>query len=309
MNRLYLTFVQVVESQTLVRAAEALHLTQPTVSRQLQQLETEIGHAMFERISGRLVLTRAGELVYQTAKHLLSTEQKMREDLASLGNPEVGTIYLGAGVTPSIYLLPQALSVYREDHKGVMFHLQTGSSREIVDALLKREIDLGIVTTVPTELHNLVDTTPMYRDDLLLVASPEHPLARRSALTVRDLDGAGFIVMPAASGLRELTEALTRRHAVDVKAIMEADSLESISRLVQCGMGISFLPRSCVQDDLLMQRLVVLHLMDEPPRSRTITLVCRQGRNLTAPAELFASWLPKWFERTFGRRERMTEYE
>lgn len=294
MNRLYQTFVQIVESETIVRAATALHLTQPTVSRQLQQLEAELGQPLFERMAGRLVLTRAGEIVYRTATRLLTSEDKMREELSSLANPEVGVVYIGSGVTPAIYLLPSFLAGYRRVHPGVRLHLQTGSSRSVLGALEQREIDAGFVTTVPDNHDNLA-VRSLYQDDLLLVAAPDHPLALKPATTVADLAHHPFIVMPANSGLRRLTEDLMGRPGLEWTIAMEVDSLESISRLIQVGVGISLVPRSCVQDDLVAGRLHVVHLMDVPPQWRTVSLVTRTEGTLTAAAQRFVDEVPPWF--------------
>lgn len=295
MNRLYRTFVVSVESGTLVKAAATLHVTQPTVTRQLQQLEAEFHQPLFERTGGRLVLTRSGELVYRTAKRLLALDDKLREELLTLANPEVGTVYVGAGVTPAIHLLPEAFALYRSRHPDVTFHLRTGSSSEINALLIQREIDIGIVTTVDADREDLV-AEPLYRDDLLLVAPPNHPLAHHPALTVSELARYPMIVMQAGSSLRSLVEGLLESRSAKLVPALEVDSLEAMSRLVQFGFGISFLPRSCVQDDLALGRLATLHLMDEPPTYRTITMVYRSGGHLPANAERFASELPGLFQ-------------
>lgn len=283
-----------VESGTLVRAAAALHVTQPTVTRQLQQLEAEFHQPLFERTGGRLVLTRSGEVVYRTAKRLLALDDKLREELNSLANPEAGTVYIGAGVTPAIHLLPGAFAMYRNLHPGVTFHLRTGSSSDVDAMLSAREIDIGIVTTVNPERADLV-AKPLYKDDLLLVAPPSHALSTRSAITVSDLQGYPIIVMQAGSGLRRLVEDLLESRGVQLLPALEVDSLEAINRLVQFGFGISFLPRSCVRDDLDAGRLAVIRLMDEPPASRTITMVYRAQGSLPANAERFAEELPRLF--------------
>ncbi|MCL6453392.1 MAG: LysR family transcriptional regulator [Alicyclobacillus sp.] len=303
-DRLYRTLVQVVESATLVEAAAVLHLTQPTVSRQLQQLESDLGQPLFDRIGGRLVLTRAGELTYEMAKRLIALEEKLREDLASLANPEGGTVHLGAGLTPAIYLLPPVLAAYRRAHPRVTFQLRTGSSGDLLAALRQREVDVCIVTTMPDDTDHL-SITPLYRDDLLLVAPPNHPLALRPGVTAAALVDQPFILMPPTSGLRRLAEEILARPGHGVTAALEADSLESINRLVQAGVGLSFLPRSCVQDDLTAGRLRVLHLMDDPPRSRTISAVCRRDLSMTAAARRFADELPSWFQKLYRSVDRL----
>jgi DNA-binding transcriptional LysR family regulator len=272
-----------------------LHVTQPTVTRQLQQLETEFGQPLFERTGGRLVLTRAGEVVYRTVKHLLAEDDRLREELKSLANPEVGTVFIGAGLTPAIHILPEAFALYRSRHPGVTFHLRTGSSREITGLLEQREIDIAIMTTVDEHRTDIV-STPLVRDDLLLVAPPKHPLAGHPALTVSRLADYPMIVMQSGSGLRTLVEQLLSSRSVELVPALEVDNLEAISRLVQFGFGISFLPRSCVRDDIARGRLAVLHLMDEPPTSRLVTMVYRASGSLPANAERFAQELPGLFQ-------------
>lgn len=292
MDSLYKSFLAVVESETLIRAAERLHMSQPTLSRQIQQLEAEIGSPLFNRIGKRLVLNRAGELAYQTAKHCVLLEDKLRSELESLADPEVGTIHIGAGLTPSIHLLPPILAQYRELHPRIRFHVKTGSSREILTALRQRDVDLAVVTTVDSASDDIA-TSPLMEDPLLIVASP--PMASEfggCSVRFKTLSDWPFVVLREGSGLRDLVLSLAKQNGVDLAIAAETDSLESISRLVQHGFGFSILPSSAVREDILRGQLVPL-TSDVILPSRTLQLVAPRHRLLPAATTQFMRWIPR----------------
>jgi DNA-binding transcriptional LysR family regulator len=294
MFQLLETFVHIVEQETLVKAAATMHLTQPTVSRHVQQLEQQCGMPLFDRIGKKLVLNRAGELVYRYAKRHLALAEKMRDELNSFTDPEVGNVYLGAGLTPSIYLLPPLLALFREQHPGVTFYVRTGSSKETLDALMQREVDVGIVTTFQDQEGELLGT-PLLEDDLLLVAAPTHPLAERGSVTLEEAVQYPFVLMKQGSGLRKMLADITAERDLPLTIAMETDSLESISRLVQHGVGISCLPRSSAMDDVGQGRLRVIQLEDVQLGARTITLAMRKDSIIPACAAQFCTYLRQWF--------------
>lgn len=289
MHDLLETFATVVEAGTLLEAAKQRHLTQPTVTRQLQQLEKNYQMELFDRVGKKLLLNRAGEHVYQFAKRLMVLEQKLQDELGALGDPAVGTVHLGAGITPSLYLLPQVLSTYQRQYPNVQFQVRSGSSAETQEALLDREIDIGIVTTF--NRHESLTGSPLYSDDLLLVVAPTHELTKRSNLRPQDLQKLPFVLMPKSSGLRRIVDAMAQEHHIDLYTAMETDSLESINRLVQVGLGVSVLPRSAVQNELKAGRLAAIRIESIRPASRTITLVRRTDGSLPACTNQFADFL------------------
>ncbi len=287
----YFTFVKIVESETLVCAAETLHTTQPTLTRQLHQLENEFGVKLFDRIGKKLVLNPAGKMVYQYAKQLVTLENRMQEEISAFMNPEIGLIRIGAGLTPSIYLLPQLFSLYRTYHPNVRFHVRTGSSQSVFTYLLGGEIDLGIVTTLGDGTSE-VKAKDLIRDELLLVAPMTHPLVAVSSCRIRDVAVYPVVLMRVGSGLRRIVDDLAINHGFAWNIVTETDSLESMNRLVQNGLGLSVLPRSSVQDDLSAGRLSVIPLYDVNLGARTITLIQRASGQLPAVSAQFAVHLP-----------------
>lgn len=295
MTSLYETFVQVVERETLSEAASHLHLTQPTVTRQLQQLERDCGVALFDRVGRRMVLNRAGTRVYQTARQVIALQHKLEDELREFADPESGTVYIGAGLTPSIYLLPPVLAAYRELHPRVQFQVQSGSSKQVLELLRTHEVDMGVVTTADPRADLVL--MPILPDQLLLVAAPNHPLLTTlaqhpPAISFAELSAWPLVLMRPESGLRAIIASLAETSGVVLRIAMETDSLESINRLVQNGVGLAVLPRSSVQDDLASGRLVEVAVADVRLPSRTITLATVAGSTLPASAARFAAALP-----------------
>jgi DNA-binding transcriptional LysR family regulator len=286
----YRTFLCVVEQETLSKAAEVLHLTQPTITRQIQQLERETGVLLFDRVGKRLMLTRAGERVRDYASQLLMTETRMYDELNQLTDPERGVVLIGAGLTPTIYRLPSVIARYRRLHPGVRFQVITGSSKQTVTRLLERVIDVGLVTTAPAHMAELA-SIPLWRDDLLLVASPQYALPS-SPLNRTELAQLPMVLMRSESGLRQIVEQqLVPNERLNM--VLETDSLEAISRFVQTGLGVAVLPKSVVQDDILAERLVQLSLTDVTLGYRTITAVVRTSSSMSAATKAFADALPQ----------------
>ncbi|GMA51691.1 HTH-type transcriptional regulator CysL [Alicyclobacillus contaminans] len=297
------TFVHIVEQETLVKAAEVMHLSQPTVTRHLQQLEEAYGMPLFNRSGRKLLLNPAGELVYRYAKQHLALDEKLRDELNSFSDPEQGTVRLGAGLTLSIYLLPPVLAQFRAHHPHVAFQVRTGSSAETLRALREREVDVGLVTTFP-EPNDDLEGVPLLRDPLRAVAAPNHPLAQRTdGATLETILAQPLVLMKRGSGLRDMVEELAANRGVALTISMETDSLESISRLVQHDAGISFLPRTLAADDVAAGRLRVIRITNASLGARTMTLVTRRDGMLPACTALFCQDIRQWLRGEMEEKE------
>lgn len=295
---LYQTFVDVVREQTLSRAAEKLHTTQPTVTRQIQQLERLLGVALFERIGKRLVVTDAGRRVYDYAVELASLESRMLEDLNAFVDPESGIIRIGSGLSPALYRLPAILSSYALLYPRVRFQVVTGSSKDTIQRLDERAIDIAIVTTPPHD-DGPLDCLPLWHDQLVVVAPKAHALSG-AACSVAQLVHQPMVVMHADSGLRHLVHETFLQAGVDesIRPLVETDSLEAMSRFVQAGLGLAIMPWSAVQDDVREARLGMVRLTDIQLGSRTITAVSRHKGVLAAAAAAFLRVLPDLVQQT-----------
>lgn len=287
MTHSYAVFLTVIECETISRAAQVLHATQPTISRQIQQLERHLGVLLFDRVGKRLMLTRAGSRVAVHARQLLATETRLLLELNEFTDPERGIIRLGAGMTPTIYRLPQIIADYRTSHPHVQFQIRTGSSTETLERLRQRDIDIAIVTTPPIDQLDLV-TVPLWEDELHVVVDPAHELAGQT-VSIRRIAEENMVMMPAESSLRTIVETRVRPfldHA-SVQPVIETDSLEAINRFVQAKQGIALLPTSAVVDDIAAGRLADVFSADVEFGSRTITAVTRSHSSVSRATDLF----------------------
>lgn len=291
MKALYQTFVKIVQQETMVLAAQSLHMTQPTLTRQIQLLERTLGVELFHRKGKRLLLTQAGELVYQYALRFLTMEQRLADELGAIANPEQGVITIAAGTTPSIYTLPPLLAGYREQHPGVKFSIRTGSSAQVVAALQQHEVDVGLLTTLNEKSVGL-KAIPLVRDELMFVVPPEHPLHHRGSVRLSEIDRYAMILMREGSGLRQMVLHLVAQSGANLDVVVETDSLESMSRMVQQGMGVAVLPKSAVYEDVARGRLTQIVVQDTTLGARMIQLVFREEGELSAAARQFVEQLP-----------------
>ncbi|WAH38096.1 LysR family transcriptional regulator [Alicyclobacillus dauci] len=286
----YVTFLCVVEQQTISAAADLLHSTQPTITRQIQQLERYLGVPLFDRVGKRLILTSAGMRVYRYARELIQTETRMRDELGELTDPEQGIVRIGAGLTPTIYRLPSVLGAYRQAHPGIRFQVVTGSSQITIERLRQREIDIAIVTTSPVEEQDL-EVIPLWRDELSVVVSSGHELAGGSC-TVAELSDMPMVLMRRESGLRRIVEERLLVGGQALNVVLETDSLEAINRFVQAGLGVAVMPWSSVRHDVVAGKLSMVSLRDVALGARTITALVRQGSGIPAAASAFLAALP-----------------
>lgn len=300
MDSLYQTLLCVVEQGTLSQAAKRLHTTQPTVTRQIQQLEQLLETSLFERIGKRLVPTPACRRVYDYAQQLSNMEKRMREDLAVQSDPNQGIVRIGAGLTPTIYRIPNLIATYRLTHPNVRFQVVTGSSKVTVGRLLNRDIDVGIVTTPPAEDVD-VTAIPLWPDALVVVSSPQHVFANRIC-TRSQMSEQPMIVMHVDSGLRTLvSERFPDAAETGVQAVVETDSLEAMSRFVQAGLGMAVVPWSAVRDDVHAGRLAIVDVTGVELGARTITAVVRYHGSLPAATAAFVDALPMLVRETDGQ--------
>lgn len=286
MDPLYKSFVAVVEAKTVMRASLRLNVAQPTLSRQIAQLEERMGSSLFDRVGKRLVLNHAGSLVYDVAKRSLAMEDRLRAELDSVADPEVGTIHIGAGLTPAIHLLPPMIAAYRLQHPGVRFSVRIGSSKEMLSDLRAREVDMSVVTTVGRGESGLW-MLPLMKDPLLLVASVSRAASiGQEPISISDLADYPMVLLREGSGLRELILDLAQQHDTTLHVAVETDSLESISSMVQHGVGLSILPQSAVDDDMKSGRISALSVVQRLP-AREILLVREEGRSQSAVSKGF----------------------
>jgi DNA-binding transcriptional LysR family regulator len=245
-------FVAIVRRGGFTRAATALHLSQPAVSRRLDLLERELGRPLFDRTRGRATLTEAGRAFLPHAEALLASVHDGAEAVRALDRADHGTVTVAIVGTLASTKLSERLQRFRHAHPGVRLTLRTALSEE-VSALVRRGDAVIGLRYFPGRASDLV-AVELYREPMVTVCSPSHRLARMRRPTVKALVGEPWVSFPIRQGIGEsylsaLHERLAANGLSDAE-IVPIDSLTAQKRLVEAGFGLGLLPESSVEEEL-----------------------------------------------------------
>ncbi|MEX8495022.1 LysR family transcriptional regulator [Sphaerotilus sp.] len=250
------------------RAAEQLDMSQPAVSMQLRQLETDLGTVLFERPQ-RQRLTDAGQELLQHARVLLAQARAAGEAMATYeatsGQPDQrgarGLLHLGV-VSTAHYFAPRLLSEFHRRHPEVRLKLTVAKRGEVLAMLQEHRLDIAITGYPPSEAD--LEAASFAHHPHCIVAHPDHPLAHRRGLDWPDLRDEHFIFRESGSATRQFLEHLLQSQSIQVKLGMELAGNETIKQAVMCGMGISFLSAHAFQVELGAGLMVVLDVKGMP---------------------------------------------
>ena len=268
-------FLEVARRQNLSRAAEALFVSQPTLTARLQRLESTLGERLFVRTRRGMRLTEAGETFLPFAEHAVAALADGRERLDELRRGVAGRLVLGAPPTVSTYTLPDLLARFSAAYPKVRLAVKTGTSEEILEMVLHDQVQLGIIRSLA---HQEIESVPLYTDALVLIAGPGHRLAgARTGGQARlaDLAGEVLVLFGRSSSYLEFTTATFRQAGVLTGSVLELDNIEAAKKMVERGLGVSFVPASTVAAELAAGTLTRIELVDAAPVRREIVAVRR----------------------------------
>jgi DNA-binding transcriptional LysR family regulator len=272
-------FLEVARRQNLSRAAEALFVSQPTLTARLQSLEASLGEQLFVRTRRGMRLTEAGEAFLPYAEHAVAALADGRERLDELRRGVAGRLVLAAPPTVSTYTLPALLARFSAAHPGVRLTIKTGTSEEILQMVLHDKVQLGIMRSLH---HSEIESVPLYTDALVLIAGPGHRLAGAGAgggggrARLADLAGEVLVLFGRSSSFLEFTTATFRQAGVLPNSVLELDNLEAAKKMVERGLGVSLVPVSTVTAELAAGTLTQIELVDAAPVRREIVAVRRR---------------------------------
>ena len=284
-------FVTVARLGSFSRAAEALHISQPAVSRGVREFEDQVGSRLLERGPDGAVPTEAGKILLSHAAILFAAERAAEEDLSALRGMARGTLSIGASTTISTWFLPALLAEYHHSYPAIKLNMQTANTAQVVERLLLRELDIALVEG-PVD-HPGILVQPWRQDRLVWIAASTHPLATIPVpLTVASLADELMIVREQGSGTRDVGWTALAEHGVFPCNVLEIGGTEAIKQAVAAGMGIALVSESAVRAQLPQGDLVILDIQDFSV-SRTLTRLSLLGRQPSAAAAKFEKLLER----------------
>ena len=293
-------FIQVAHHRSFSRAAEALFLTQPSVTARIQSLEREIGERLFERTGRSVTLTDAGHAFMPHAQRALTAVQEGTDAIEAVRHGDIGSIRIGASSSIATYVLPGLLRRFRQERPRVHVHLSSGVTEEVMDKLIAGEIHLAVTRLTQ---HPEVDSLHLYNDDLALVVAPEHAFARRGRATLAEVGKEPFLFFERNSTYHSLIYSMFLRAGVVPESVMELDLMEATKYMVEAGLGVSILPMVSIKREVENRTLVIVDLDMEQPAQREVGVHVLRGRILAPPIKDFLRLLASEYgvENTFER--------
>ncbi len=280
-------FEAVIRLRGYTRAAEMLHLSQPTVSMQVKKLTETIGYPLLEKVGSHIHTTAVGDEVYATAQNILGSMVSLGESAAALEGVVKGPLRI-AVITTAKYFMPHLLGAFITQHPEVKPMLKVTNRSRVLERLKSNEDDLLIMGQVPVGLD--VEAHPFVDNELVVVASTHHPLTQCSSISLEQLGKERFLVREAGSGTRLAVDRLFAEQGLEVKPYMELGSSEAIKQAVMAGLGISVLSRHNLRLELAGNHIAILDVKGFPLFYRWYA-VHLKGKKLSLVSRTFLDFL------------------
>jgi DNA-binding transcriptional LysR family regulator len=279
------TFCDLVDTGSFSRAAESSKISQSAVSQQIAGLERDLGTCLLTRGGGFAAPTDTGKALYRGGRDIMLRYGQMLAEIdQSLDTVRqvlrVGTIY-----SIGFYLLDPYVRRFLQDHADVALDVQYGRWNQITAAVLNGEMDLGIVAF--PEKQRSIEVIPFATEELVMVCSPSHPLARRKRVDPSALRGQRFVAFEANVPTRRYIDRVLNGYRVTVDIAMEFDNNETLKRAVEVGAGLTILPKHNAQREADSGHLVIVPFRDSARWVREIAIIRRRGKSHTDAEMMF----------------------
>jgi len=280
-----------VKCGSLSAAAEALYITQPAVTKQIQQLQTAYGVKLLNRFGKKMVPTDAGEVLFDFADKIFQFESQAEESLRDFQQRKSGRLRIHASESFGAYYLPHIINLFRKKYPKVRVSVNIFPNREIIENTVKLENDMGFIS-YPFEHKKLV-VQEVLEDRLVLIVPPSHPFSRKKLLEPRQLNGQPVIMHEKGSASREIVDEFARRNNLSVSISLELSNNEAIKRAVEEGIGLSLISEHVVHEEVKEKRLKSIPLAD-PALKRKFYLIYHREKYLSRPFQLFIQMVNQW---------------
>lgn len=281
-------FVAVYQEMNITRAAENLHMTQPAVTRSVQELESHYGIRLFERINHRLYQTKNGADFYARALHILESFDDLEREFHD--RDEFGSLRIGASITLGSFLLPKVIGQFQEAHPTMQVKATVSNTGIIQQAILNNTLDLAMVESSTSSEY--ISSKLLTKDHMQVIVPPQHPLLLQPTVTLKALSAYPLLLREKGSAARIFLEHVFAVHGLTLSPVWESASTQALINAAAAGLGISILPEKLVQAALADGLVRSLSLQDEAFLRENYIIWHRQ-KYLTAAAKEFIALCEK----------------
>jgi DNA-binding transcriptional LysR family regulator len=284
-------FVKVAELGSFSKAADALFLTQPTVSEHIRTLEDELGVRLLDRLGRGASVTKGGALLLSHAQRMLALAREARQAMESFQGRMSGELLVGASTIPGEYILPALIGRFKEKFPDIAITLLIGSSQSVTDWVVEGRAELGVVGARST--HTSIECRELLPDDIVLIVSAAHPWHGRKQVTLEELRGEPLLLRERGSGTRAALEAALEAAGTDLAAfrvVGEMGSTQAVKQAVKASVGVALLSRRAVEEECRAGSLWCLRVKDLKV-TRAFYLATHRERSRSPLAEAFRAFV------------------
>ena len=276
-------FMTVAKLESTTAAARELSLSQSAVSSAIQQLESQIGQKLFDRIGRQLKLNRVGASLLPAVTELLAHAERLNLQLK--GETIAGTLCIGASYTIANHIIVDTMVDFQKEHANVDIEINSDNSPGIIDSVIEGNVDFGLIESSVDDPRVLVEA--WLQDELVVFASPDHPLVRQGRASVLELERAAWVLRELGSGARSVFNDTFRGALASLQIAMEFRHNEPIKRAVAKGVGVGCLSARVLERELIDGTLVALKTPEARKMPRRLAMIRRRDGVLSAPAQAF----------------------
>ncbi|MBD2846534.1 LysR family transcriptional regulator [Paenibacillus sp. IB182496] len=285
-------FMEVAKREHVTEAANALHVAQSSVSRQLVQLESELGVDLFVRKGRRVKLTPIGRILLERVEGIMHSigeaEREVKEYLA----PEKGVVRIAFPISLAAHVLPTAIYAFRQRYPQAQFQMKQALYHDLIDGVAGGEFNLAMIAPLP-EGEPRVRQRLLFTERIVALLPAAHPLAGRDAIRLADMREEAFVTLPEGTVFRRIVLQACQQLGFVPRIAFEGDDIDALKGLVSAGLGIALMPEVTLVDNI-PQSTVKKPLVD-PDVTRTIGVLCPQGRKLLPTEALFYQFLTEFY--------------
>ena len=281
-------FVSVFQKNSITKAAQELHLAQPSVSLAVRELEDYYGIRLFDRIGRHIAPTECGKEFYRYAVHIVSLFNEMEKKMRNWDT--FGTLRIGASITIGTHILPVLIHRYQDQFPDLMIEAKVSKSASIEDEIIHNGIDLGLIETQPS--HPDLRAVPFMTDSMCAITAPDHPLASVKSISLAELSRFPFLMREKGSAGRKLLDAAFSLQQITVSPRWESTSTQALVKAVAEGLGVSVLPYLIVKKDI--EEGTVRQIPLNQPIRRNLNVIYHKSKLLTDNMKSFIELCKKY---------------
>jgi len=268
----------IASERSFKKAAEILYLSQPSLSKQIKRLETQLGVLLFDRTNRKVTLTDVGVVFLQYTERVLALCEETCRTVNDLKNGERGTLTVGASQTIGTYLLPQVLALFAKNYPQITLRVQVDSTRKIAKMILDQSIDIEVVGgNIPDDLQTKLEIESFVEDELCLIIPKSHPFTNKEhkVINKEDLYHLNFITLNSNSTIRKSIDNILIQNNIETKQfniIMQLNSIEAIKTAVSLGLGAAFVSSSAIEKETKLKTLEIITI-ENIKITRTLSII------------------------------------